>query len=148
MVAKTEKAPRPAATRPLDILSVDDDELQQLLVRRALQAAGHTSQVSFASDGKQALEVLRSSPDSRRRLVLLDVHMPRMGGIEFLQQVRADPKLKRLMVVMLTSCDNVEEQREALALNVAGYLYKATNFPKFVSQLRVMTHYWSMMEIP
>ena len=74
--------------------------------------------------------------------------MPRMDGIEFLRQARADPALKSLVVVILSTSDEAHDKSEAQALNVAGYLLKSGNFSKFVEQLRLIDQYWSMMEVP
>ena len=137
-----------STTRSLNILLVEDDEIQQVNVRRALENAGVESELFVAADGREALEMLRSGLMPARRLVLLDVHMPRMGGIEFLRAVRNDPALKPLVVVMLTSSEEMEDKREALALSASGYLLKSHNFSKFSEQLRVLDQYWSMKEIP
>jgi len=130
------------------ILLVEDDEIQQLNVRRALDRAGIKRPLDIASDGSEALELLRSGQPSLRCLVLLDIHMPRMDGLEFLRQVRADVALKGLMVVVLTTSGEDRDKREAVSLNVAGYLIKSMNFPAFVEQLRTLDRYWSMMAVP
>jgi CheY-like chemotaxis protein len=132
----------------LNILLIEDDELQQLNVRRALEKADITCPLWVASDGAEALELLRSGRVPPRRLILLDVHMPRMDGLEFLRQLRADPVLKSMVVVMLSTSDEEPDKREAQALNVGGYLLKSKDFAKFVGQLRLLNQYWSMMEIP
>ena len=132
----------------LNILLIEDEELQQLNVRRALEKAGIKWPLFVASDGAEALELLRSGQVPPRRLVLLDVHMPRMDGLEFLRQLRADPALKPMVVVMLSTSDEEADKRAAQALNVGGYLLKSMDFPKFVGQLQVLNQYWSMMEIP
>lgn len=133
---------------PLSILLVEDEELQQLNVRRALDHAGLKHPLYIAGDGAEALELLRSGRLPARCLVLLDVHMPRMDGIEFLREVRADSMLNALVVVMLSTSNEVRDMRAALALNVAGYILKSISFPTFVAQLSVLSRYWSMMEIP
>ena len=136
------------ATRDFAVLLVEDDELQQGYFKRAFEASGLKGPLIVGGDGADALELLRSGKVPPRRVVLLDVHMPRLDGIEFLREVRADPLLKSLVVVMLTTSNDLHDQREALSLNVAGYLLKSTVFANLVEQLRVIESYWSMMEIP
>lgn len=137
-----------APDSPAGILLVEDDEIQQLNVRRALDRADVRRPLDVASDGAEALDLLRSGRPPTRCLVLLDIHMPRMDGLEFLRQVRADVALRALVVVVLSTSGDDRDKREALSLNVAGYLIKSMNFPAFVEQLRVVDRYWSMMAIP
>lgn len=135
-------------SQALSIVLVDDDEGQQLNVKRALERSGCENPLHIANDGAEALELLRSGEVKRRRLILLDVHMPRMDGLAFLRAIRADDALKALIVVMLSTSDEIDDKRDAQNLNVAGYLLKSMNFTSFVEQLRVLQLYWSMMEIP
>ena len=133
---------------PINFVLVEDEDGQQLNVRRAVERSGSGTPLFVASDGAEALELLRSGTVPARRLVLLDVHMPRMDGLEFLRALRADPVLKPIVVVMLSTSNDAADRREAQALNVAGYLLKSADFSKFVGQLKVLHEYWSMMEIP
>ncbi len=132
----------------LSLLLVEDEDGQQINVRRGLEQAGVANPLFVASDGIEALEILRSGQVPARRVVLLDVHMPRMDGIEFLRELRADPELKPTVVVMLSTSNEVRDRVAAKALNVAGYLLKSADFPRFVQQLKTLYAYWSMMEIP
>ncbi len=133
---------------PLNIMLVDDDELQQLNVRRGLEKAGLEGKLFVASDGADALELLRSGAVPSPKLILLDVHMPRLDGLGFLKALRADPVLKPTVVVMLSTSDEAKDKREALSHNVAGYLLKSRDFTQFVQQLKTLQAYWQMMEIP
>ena len=132
----------------LSLVLVEDEDGQQINVRRALDKAGIGNPLHVASDGIEALELLRSGTVPPHRLVLLDVHMPRMDGLEFLRTVRDDPALKSLVVVMLSTSNDVRDRVAAESLNVGGYLLKSANFAKFVEQLKLIHQYWSMMEIP
>lgn len=133
---------------PINFVLVEDEDGQQLNVRRAIERSGTGTPLFIASDGAEALELLRSGAVPPRRVVLLDVHMPRMDGLEFLRALRADPMLKPTVVLMLSTSNDEADRKEALSLNVAGYLLKSADFSKFVAQLRVLHDYWSMMEIP
>ena len=137
-----------SAVEAFSLLLVEDDEIQQLNVRRALEKLGIDCPLHIASDGAEALELLRSGQLPTRRVVLLDVHMPRMDGLQFLRELRGDPLLKTTVVVMLSTSIEAVDKREAQSLNVSGYLLKSMHFPKFVGQLQVFTQYWRMMEIP
>src|SRR4051812_14143501 len=115
------------------ILLVDDDEIDVMNVRRAFDKGKIDNPLFVASDGLGALEMLRDGTLPRgRRLVLLDLNMPRMNGIEFLRELRADPALRGTPVVVLTTSDEERDRLEAYDLHVAGYLLKPVRFLAFV----------------
>jgi len=135
--------------RALNILLVDDDEVDVMTVKRAFQKANITNQVFVASNGADALEMLRSEAiPPGRRLVLLDLNMPRMNGIEFLREVRKDPRLANLTVVVLTTSNEDRDRVDAFQLNVAGYLLKPVTFHTFADVMATMNKYWTLMEMP
>ncbi len=135
--------------RALNILLVDDDEVDVMTVRRAFQKANITNPLYVASDGVEALEMLRANvvPPSRR-LVLLDLNMPRMSGLEFLREVRQDPALAALAVVVLTTSNEDRDRVDAFQLNVAGYLLKPITFTTFAEVMATLNKYWTLMEMP
>ena len=83
-----------------------------------------------------------------RRLVLLDINMPKMNGIEFLRELRADPQLKPIPVIILTTSNEDRDKVEAYNLNVAGYILKAVTFSSFVEAVATLNKYWALSEIP
>src|SRR5262249_39538694 len=100
-------------------------------------------------NGIEALELLRSGAiPASRRLILLDINMPRMNGIEFLREIRHDPQLRHLCVVVLTTSNEERDRIEAYQLNVAGYLIKPVTFMTFVELMLTLNRYWSVMEMP
>jgi CheY-like chemotaxis protein len=114
-----------ASARELHVMLVDDDEVDVMTVRRAFKKANFQSQLHVAEDGVAALSILRSGRlPPRRRIVLLDINMPRMNGIEFLREVRADPELASLSVIVMTTSDDVRDRLDACRLDVADYLVK------------------------
>lgn len=133
----------------LNILLVDDDEVDVMTVRRAFAKANIANQLYVATNGIEALELLRRDgvPPSRR-LVLLDLNMPRMNGIEFLREVRSDPSLQSLTVVVLTTSNEDRDRVEAYQLNVAGYLIKPVTFQSFADVMATLNKYWTLMEMP
>jgi CheY-like chemotaxis protein len=132
----------------LNILIVDDDEVDVMNVQRAFKKANIANPLFVASDGLQALEMLRKGavPKSNR-LVLLDLNMPRMNGIEFLRELRGDPELKATTVVVLTTSNDTRDKVEAYNLNVAGYLTKPVTFGNFVDLMVTLNKYWMLVEL-
>lgn len=132
----------------LDILLVDDDEVDVMTVQRAFAAARITNTVHVASNGIEALAKLRGGTIGPRRLVLLDLNMPRMNGIEFLREVRADPELHSTSVVVLTTSNEERDKVDAYQFNVAGYLLKPVTFGNFVDLMIVLDKWWTLVEMP
>jgi CheY-like chemotaxis protein len=134
------------------ILLVEDDEVDVMNVKRAFQKGNITNPLYTAAHGLEALEMLRGSNPpgvpSERRLVLLDLNMPKMGGIEFLQQLRADPHLSKTPVVVLTTSNQDRDQVSAYQLNVAGYILKPVTFTNFVEVMATLNKYWALCEMP
>ena len=135
--------------RALNILLVDDDEVDVMTVKRAFTKANITNKLFVASNGIEALEMLRSgSIPNTRRLVLLDLNMPKMNGLEFLREVRNDPALSSLTVVVLTTSNEDRDRVDAFQLNVAGYLLKPVTFHTFAEVMATLNKYWTLMEMP
>ena len=135
--------------RALNLLLVDDDDIDVMNVRRAFGKARLTNPLYVAGDGVEALRMLRDgSVPAARRLVLLDINMPRMNGIEFLRELRADPALRSTSVVVLTTSSADEDKMNAYELNVAGYLLKPVTFATFVETMATLDRYWTLVELP
>jgi CheY-like chemotaxis protein len=134
--------------RELHIVLVDDDDVDVMNVQRAFEKNHITNPLHVARNGLEALEKLRDGSVGPRRVVLLDLNMPKMSGIEFLREVRADPVLQPTCVVVLTTSDGERDKVEAFRLNVAGYLIKPVTFINFVDVMLTVNKYWTLVEMP
>jgi CheY-like chemotaxis protein len=135
--------------RMLNILLVEDDEVDVLNVRRAFQKNHIANPLFVARDGVEALEQLRGGAvPAERRIVLLDLNMPRMNGIEFLRELRRDPRLAPTPVVVLTTSNDERDKVDAYDLNVAGYLVKPVTFANFCEVMAALNKYWTLVEMP
>jgi CheY-like chemotaxis protein len=133
----------------LNILLVEDDEVDVMNVRRAFQKNNITNPLYVAGNGLEALAKLRNGEVPReRRMVLLDLNMPRMNGIEFLRELRKDPELAPTPVVVLTTSNNDRDKIQAYDLNVAGYLVKPVTFAEFAELMATLNKYWALVEMP
>lgn len=133
----------------LNILLVEDDEVDVMNVRRAFKKNNISNPLWVAGNGVEALEMLRSgSIPVERRLILLDLNMPKMNGIEFLRELRADPDLVSTSVVVLTTSNDDRDKVGAFNLNVAGYLLKPVTFLSFVELMAALNKYWRLVELP
>jgi CheY-like chemotaxis protein len=137
------------ASKMLNILLVEDDAVDVMNVKRAFQKNNIMNPLYVANNGLEALEMLRSGAvPNERRLILLDLNMPKMNGIEFLRVVRNDPDLQTVSVVVLTTSNEERDRVEAFELNVAGYLLKPVKFPEFVDLMATLNKYWTLVEMP
>jgi CheY-like chemotaxis protein len=140
--------------KTINILLVEDDEVDIMNVRRAFRKGNIVNPLYVATNGLEALEILRGGSEhlpllpSKRRLILLDLNMPKMGGIEFLQVLRADKDLKVIPVVVLTTSNADRDRMEAYNLSVAGYLLKPVVFATFVEVMATLDRYWTFCEMP
>ena len=142
-------APAANDNRLLNILLVEDDEVDVMNVRRAFQKNHIANPLFVATNGVEALELLRGGSVPReRRMVLLDLNMPRMNGIEFLRELRRDPELHVTPVVVLTTSNDERDRIEAYDLNVAGYLLKPVTFSNFCEVMATLNKYWALVELP
>ncbi len=135
--------------KQLHILLVEDDQIDQMNVKRAFERNNIMNPLYVAENGVEALAMLRDGrvPDARR-LILLDLNMPMMNGIEFLKTLRADENLSATPVVVLTTSNDEQDKVQAYNLNVAGYLLKPVTFSDFVELMAALDKYWSLVEMP
>ena len=135
--------------KSLNILLVEDDQVDVMNVQRAFERNKIANPLFVAGDGIEGLKLLRSGKIPReRRLILLDLNMPRMNGIEFLRELRADAELHLTPVVVLTTSDDERDKINAYDLNVAGYLLKPVTFVNFVEAMAALNKYWTLVELP
>ncbi len=133
----------------LNILLVEDDAVDVMNVKRSFERNHVSNPLFVAGNGLEALEMLRGDEVPReRRLVLLDLNMPKMNGIEFLQALRADPELASTPVVVLTTSNDDQDKIDAYNFNVAGYLLKPVTFTSFCERMATLNKYWTLVEMP
>ena len=134
------------------VLLVEDDQIDAQAVLRAFKKNKIANPVTVVRDGNEALQALRRQGEyasvPRADLVLLDLNMPGMNGIDFLSELRSDPELKRIIVIVLTTSDLDKEKVEAYDLNVAGYILKSKVGENFVDLLMMLDCYWRIVEFP
>jgi len=132
------------------ILLVDDDEVDVRTVRRAFRRQGRAQQLLVARNGVEALARLRtwSGSSNGPLLILLDLNMPQMNGFEFLDQLRADPDLKRHVVFVLSTSEEVRDIRSAYDRCAAGYMMKSEigKNPKILTEL--LSSYLGAVHLP
>jgi CheY-like chemotaxis protein len=138
--------------RTAQLLHVEDDDLCIMGLNRAFKAAKIANPISFAHDGIDALEMLRGINGRTRLprpfLILLDLNMPRMGGVEFLKELRKDEDLKKSVVFIMSTSDADEDKVNAYNLGVAGYILKSNPANAFLEATLLLNTYWRVVELP
>jgi len=130
------------------ILLVEDDKVDVMTIRRALNDLKVLNRLEVASNGEEALAYLRNPEAEMPCIIMLDLNMPRMNGIEFLREREADEALKTVPVVVLTSSREEQDMVQSYRLGVAGYMIKPVDYKQFVETIRVIDLYWTISQFP
>ena len=144
-----------AERQPIDILLVEDDENDILITKRAFTRHNLFNRLYVVRDGEEALDFIYhrggyQDPESAPRpgLVLLDINMPKMNGIEVLRKLKSDPGYKVIPIVMLTTSKRDQDKIESYNLGVNSYIIKPVDFTKFVDAIATINLYWELNELP
>jgi len=130
------------------ILLVEDNEKDEALILRALKKNNIGNEVAICRDGAEALEQL-SRPDAPLpQLVLLDLKLPKIDGLEVLQQIRANPRTRLLPVVILTSSNEENDRLKGYSFGANSYIRKPVDFIEFAEAVRQLGLYWLIMNQP
>jgi CheY-like chemotaxis protein len=136
------------------ILLAEDDEGHAILVRQNLEAAGVEGRIEHFQDGQAILDFLfkhgpgRSVEMGRTYLVLLDIRMPKIDGVEVLRRIKADPDLRKLPVIMLTTTDDVREVERCHQLGCNVYIQKPVDYDKFAEAIRRLGLFMTLLLVP
>ena len=130
----------------MDILLIEDDAIEVMKLERTLSKVETKHNIVKASNGEEALEILNSGqklPD----IILLDLNMPRMSGIEFLEVVKDDIILQYLPTIILTTSENRADLLRCYQLGIAGYVIKPLKYEDYESKMKLLLQYWDMNQL-
>ena len=130
------------------ILLVEDDEVDVMTIQRALKTLKINNPLDVTGNGEEALIHLHTPETTLPCLILLDLNMPRMGGLEFLSIVKQDATFRRIPVVVLTSSREEQDRIASFDKSVAGYMVKPVGDEQFVAVIRAIDLYWTLSEMP
>jgi CheY-like chemotaxis protein len=130
------------------ILLVEDDNVDAMTVKRAIKDLGSKDTLVRSANGEEALDYLRNETNEKPRLILLDLNMPKMNGIEFLKHIKSDNVLKRVPVIVLTTSMEDQDILRSFELSIAGYVVKPLDYKKFVEIIRTISQYWTLSLLP
>ncbi|MDG1805391.1 response regulator [Flavicella sp.] len=132
--------------KKLKILLIEDDAIEVMKLNRTISSKGLDHTIVEANNGEEALEILRKK-DALPDIILLDLNMPKMNGIEFLSILKADDVLKYLPTVVLSTSSNDKDVMECYRIGIAGYVIKPLKYEDYVSKIVKLLAYWSMNEL-
>ena len=130
------------------ILLIEDDQVDVMTIRRALKEIAVANALVTVENGEMALSYLRDPASERPCIIFLDLNMPIMNGLEFLQEAKSDPVLKAIPVIVLTTSDEQQDKASSFNLGVAGYMAKPVDYRRFVEMMRSIDLYWTVSEMP
>ena len=136
------------------ILIAEDDEGHALLIRKNLSRAGITNRIIHFKDGQEVVDFLFCRGDGPHRrsgeayVLLLDIRMPKLGGIEVLEQIKADPELRKIPVVMITTTDDPREVDRCHQLGCSNYITKPVEYEGFVNAIRQLGLFLAVVQVP
>ncbi|MFX0066542.1 MAG: response regulator [Candidatus Hermodarchaeota archaeon] len=129
------------------ILFVEDECVDAMMAKRALREINIPNRLIIARNGEDALSFLRKA-DEKPCIILLDLNMPRMNGLEFLKVIKQDERLKRIPVIVLTGSNENQDVAESFIQGVAGYMVKPLDYSQYLTIMRIIMNYWSYSELP
>ncbi|MCK6570515.1 response regulator [Myxococcota bacterium] len=134
-----------------EILLVEDDENDIRITERALARSAMSARIEVVRDGQAALDYLQHKPPYERQrrpnLVLLDISLPKVNGMDVLREVKADPTLRSIPVLMLTTSSRAEDVATAYAHGANGYVCKPIHFARFVEVIADLSVYWGKVAL-
>jgi CheY-like chemotaxis protein len=132
--------------KSLNILLIEDDTIEIMKFNRVLKTLGMNHRVIEANNGEEALEILKVKeviPD----IIILDLNMPKINGIEFLHVLKADDYLKYIPAIILTTSNNHTDVLECYKIGIAGYVLKPLKYDDYVDRIKRLLDYWSGNEL-
>ena len=130
------------------ILLLEDDTVDAMTVKRALKDIKVLNPLVRTANGEEGLAYLRDEKNEKPCVILLDLNMPKMNGIEFLKVAKGDEKLKKIPAIVMTTSKDDKDWIQSFNLNVAGYIVKPIDYLKFVEAIRIINLYWTLSELP
>ena len=130
------------------ILLVEDDRVDAMTVRRAFKQVRIPNPLHHVENGEEALEFLKNEKNEKPAIILLDLNMPKMNGIEFLQVIKNEQDFQTLPVIILTTSKEQKDRINSYKFGVAGYVVKPVDYQQFVEMVNAIKTYWSLSQLP
>mgnify|MGYP000588910980 CR=1 FL=1 len=133
-------------TKTLNVLVIEDDLIEVMKLNRTVKSLDYNHNIIEAKDGEEAIKKLKEN-DYKPDVILLDLNMPKMNGIEFLKYLKNDSEFKYLPVIILTTSKNQKDLFQCYELGIAGYIIKPLKYEDYVEKIKKTLDYWSTNEL-
>ena len=135
-------------SRDVTVFLIEDDDIDAMSIKRSFRKLRIGNPIKRAVDGVEAFEMLSAGEVTAPFIILLDLQMPRMGGVEFLQEIRKDPKYSSSVVFVLTTSKNDQDIVNSYKKNIAGYFLKEETGKEFLDIVTMLEGYWTIAHLP
>ena len=133
-------------TKPLSILLVEDDQIEIMKFNRTVASLSIKCDIKEANNGEEALQLLLLK-DQLPDIILLDLNMPKVNGLEFLKIIKNNTSLKHIPIIILTTSDSYKDKKECFKMGVAGYMTKPLKYEDYISKITKTLFYWNESEL-
>ncbi len=130
----------------LNILLIEDDAIELMKFKRVLNKLELNHKITEAENGKIALDILNAK-EIIPNIIILDLNMPKLNGIEFLEILKNDEQLRNIPAIVLTTSNNYRDVLECYKIGIAGYILKPLKYDDYLEQIKRMLQYWSINEL-
>jgi len=130
----------------LNIMLIEDDMIEVMKLNRAISTLKISHIITEAKNGEEALKILEQN-DNLPDIILLDLNMPKINGIEFLKILKSDKRLRYIPIIILTTSNNQRDLIECYKIGIAGYVSKPLKYEEYVSKIEKLLAYWSVNEL-
>ncbi|MCH2192883.1 response regulator [Kordia sp.] len=130
----------------LSFLFIEDDEIEVLKFKKSLKKLGFTHRILEAKNGEEALDILRKKQELPN-VILLDLNMPKMNGLEFLKELKEDSHLRYIPAIIVTTSNNHQDMLESYNLGIAGYIIKPLRYEDYIKKIQRVVDYWMVNEV-
>ena len=130
------------------VLLVEDDNVDALTIERAFKDLKITNKLIHVANSEKAIEYLQSNSNKKPCIILLDLNMPKISGIEFLREIKRDKKLSQIPVIILTASSLEKDIHESFFEGAVGYIVKSAQYPDLLKKIEAFHEYWTFSELP
>lgn len=131
-----------------NILLIEDDKVDALTVQRAMKEIKVSNPLVVAHNGLEGLNYLKENRSNKPCIILLDLNMPKMNGLEFLVEMKKDPEFRKIPVIVLTTSSAEPDVNKSFSIGIAGYMVKPVDYKQFIDVIKEIKLYWTLSELP